>query len=142
LGILAENGIETKTGAFLQGDATVIKSIYRDPKGDICQFGATLVDSRSAVAADYADVAERVVVVWVTEAVIPSDGIAYASSLPGDIRISISAAFLAMLGNEAGQAALRDTYRIDGLKLIDDSFYDALRRMLEQSGLGLSTLVR
>jgi len=62
--------------------------------------------------------------------------------LPGDIRISISAAFLAMLGNEAGQAALRDTYRIDGLKLIDDSFYDALRRMLEQSGLGLSTLVR
>jgi hypothetical protein len=47
-----------------------------------------------------------------------------------------------MLGNEAGQAALRDTYQINGLKLIDDSFYDALRHLLEQSGLDLPGLVR
>jgi phosphonate transport system substrate-binding protein len=142
LGILAENGIETKKGAFLQGDAMVIKSIYRDTKGDICQFGVALVDSRSAVALDYADVTDRVVVVWITEPIIPSDGIAYASNLPGDIRISISAAFLAMIGNKAGKSALQDTYQIDGLKLIDDTFYDALRRVLEQSGLELSELVR
>jgi phosphonate transport system substrate-binding protein len=142
LGILAGNGIKTKTGAFLQGDATVVKSIYRDTKGDICQFGVTLVDSRNAVAADYPDVTDRVVVIWVTKPIIPSDGIAYASNLPGDIRISISAAFLAMIGNEAGKAALWDTYQIDGLKLIDDLFYDSLRHMLEQSGLDLSTLVR
>ncbi len=142
LGILNENGIQTKTGAFVQGHATVIKSLYADPEGEICQFGVTIADEQIFIAAGYEDAAEKVVVVWMTEPIVPFDGVAYASSLPDEMRISISAAFLSMIQTEEGNAALRDTYQIDGLKLIDDTFYDALRPMLEQSGLELAGLVR
>jgi len=142
LGILNENGIQTKTGAFVQGHATVVKSLYQDPEGTICQFGATLADGQIFIAAGYEDAAERVVVVWETEAIVPFDGVAYAASLPDEMRLSITSALLVMIQTEEGNAALRDTYQIDGLELADDTFYDALRRLLEQSGLELSELVR
>jgi len=142
LGILSENGIQVKTGAFVQGHATVIKSLYADPDGNICQFGTTIADHQVFIAAGYEDAAERVVVVWMTEPIVPFDGVAYASSLPDEMRVSVSAALLSMTQTEEGSAALRDTYQIDGLKLVDDTFYDALRHMLEQSGLDLTGLVR
>lgn len=142
LGILNENGIQVKTGAFVQGHATVIKSLYQDPEGTICQFGATLADHQIFIAAGYEDAAERVVVVWETEAIVPFDGVAYAASLPDEMRLSITSALMVMIQTEEGNAALRDTYQIDGLELADDTFYDALRHMLEQSGLELSALVR
>ncbi len=82
------------------------------------------------------------VVVWETEAIVPFDGVAYAASLPDEMRLSITSALLVMIQTEEGNAALRDTYQIDGLELADDTFYDALRRLLEQSGLELSELVR
>jgi phosphonate transport system substrate-binding protein len=142
LGILNENGIQTKTGAFVQGHATVVKSLYQDPEGTICQFGATLADGQIFIASGYEDAAERVVVVWVTEPIVPFDGVAYAASLPDEMRLSITSALLVMIQTEEGNAALRDTYQIDGLKLADDTFYDALRRLLEQSELALPALVR
>jgi len=141
LGILNENGIQTKTGAFVQGHATVVKSLYADPEGT-CQFGATLADGQIFIASGYEDAAERVVVVWVTEPIVPFDGVAYSSSLPDEMRLSITSALLVMIQTEEGNAALRDTYQIDGLELADDTFYDALRRLLGQSGLELSALVR
>jgi phosphonate transport system substrate-binding protein len=142
LGILNENGIQTKTGAFVQGHATVIKSLYQDPEGTICQFGVTVADHQIFIASGFEDAAERVVIVWVTEPIVPFDGVAYSSSLPDEMRLSITSALLVMIQTEEGNAALRDTYQIDGLKLADDTFYDALRHMLEQSGLELSGLVR
>jgi phosphonate transport system substrate-binding protein len=142
LGILNENGIMTKTGAFVQGHATVIKSLYADPEGEICQFGVTIAEGQVFIATGYEDAAEKVVVVWVTDPIVPFDGVAYAPSLSDEMRISISAAFLSMIQTEEGNAVLRDTYQIDGLKLIDDTFYNALRKLLEQSGLELSSLVR
>jgi phosphonate transport system substrate-binding protein len=140
-GTLNENGIQTKVGAFVQGHATVIKSLYADPEG-ICQFGAVIADSQVFVASGYEDAAERVAIVWRTEPIVPFDGIAYASSLPDEMRVSVSAAFLSMIQTDEGMSALRDTYQIDGLELIDDTFYDALRRLLQESGLLLSDLVK
>jgi len=140
-GLLLENKIPTRTGAFLRGDSAVVKSLYLDPGGDICQFGAALADSRAALASEYPDVNEKVVIVWRSEPLVPFDGIAFAASLPGDARISITAAFLSLLQTEAGRAALRDGYQITELKLVDDTLYAALRHALEQSGLDLETLV-
>jgi len=142
LGILTDNGVATKTGSFLQGEATVVKTLYRDTKGALCDFGVTSVDSRSAVAADYPDVNQKVVIVWRTDPVIPFDGIAYAESLPDDFRIRITAGFLAIAASEEGLATLRFAYQIDGLKLVDDTFYDDLRKYIESSGLELPSFVR
>jgi len=141
-GTLIQNGIQTKLGAFVQGHATVIKSLYADPEGKLCQFGAVIADNQAFAATGYEDAAERVVVVWRTEPIVPFDGVAYASSLPDAMRVSLSAAFLSMIQTDEGIAALRDTYQIDGLEWIDDTFYDALRRLLQESELLLSDLVK
>lgn len=142
LGVLNENGIHTKPGAFVQGHATVIKALYADPQGRICQFGAAIADSQVFVASGYEDAAERVVIVWRTDPIVPFNGVAYSSSLPDEMRVSLSAAFLSITQTEEGIAALRDTFQIDGFKLIDDTFYDPLRRLLQESGLLLPDLVR
>lgn len=142
LGMLTENGINVKPGAFVQGHATVIKSLYQDPDGFICQFGATIADNQVFIASGYDDAAEKVQIVWVTEPIIPFDGIAYAEALPDALRVSISAAFLSMIQTEEGNAALRDAFQIDGLKLADDTFYDPLRDILTESGLLLSELIK
>ena len=141
-GLLLENGINVKPGAFVQGHATVIKSLYQDPDGFICQFGVTIADNQVFIASGYDDAAEKVQIVWMTEAVVPFDGIAYAASLPDALRVSVSAAFLSMIQTEEGNAALRDAFQIDGLKLADDTFYDPLRRVLTESGLLLSELIK
>jgi phosphonate transport system substrate-binding protein len=141
-GLLMENGLTVKPGAFVQGHATVIKSLYQDPDGFICQFGVTIADHQVFIASGYDDAADEVPIVWMTEAVVPFDGIAYAESLPDALRVSISAAFLSMIQTEEGNAALRDAFQIDGLKLADDTFYDSLRRILTKSGLLLSELIK
>lgn len=141
-GLLMENGLTVKPGAFVQGHATVIKSLYQDPDGLICQFGVTIADDQVFIASGYDDAAEKTPIVWVTEAVVPFDGIAYAASLPDALRVSVSAAFLSMIQTEEGNAALRDAFQIDGLKLADDTFYDPLRRILTKSGLLLSELIK
>jgi phosphonate transport system substrate-binding protein len=141
-GLLMENGLTVKPGAFVQGHATVIKSLYQDPDGFICQFGVTIADHQVFIASGYDDAADEVPIVWMTEAVVPFDGIAYAESLPDALRVSISAAFLSMIQTEEGNAALRDAFQIDGLRLADDTFYDSLRRILTKSGLLLSELIK
>jgi phosphonate transport system substrate-binding protein len=141
-GLLMEYGLTVKPGAFVQGHATVIKSLYQDPDGFICQFGVTIADHQVFIASGYDDAADEVPIVWMTEAVVPFDGIAYAESLPDALRVSISAAFLSMIQTEEGNAALRDAFQIDGLKLADDTFYDSLRRILTKSGLLLSELIK
>jgi phosphonate transport system substrate-binding protein len=142
LEILTDNRVPTKTGAFLQGEATVVKTLYRDTEGALCDFGVTSADSRLAVVADYPDVNQKVVIVWRTDPVIPFDGIAYAESLPDDLRIRITAGFLAIAASEDGLATLRSAYQIDGLKLIDDTFYDDLRKYIQSSGLELPSFIR
>ncbi|MBI5933158.1 MAG: PhnD/SsuA/transferrin family substrate-binding protein [Chloroflexi bacterium] len=141
-GLLMENGLTVKPGAFVQGHATVIKSLVQDPDGFICQFGVTIADNQVFIASGYDDASEKVKIVWMTEPVVPFDGIAYAASLPDELRVSISAAFLSMIQTEEGNAALRDAFQIDGLKLADDTFYDPLRRVLANSGLLLSELIK
>jgi phosphonate transport system substrate-binding protein len=131
LGILTQNDIPTKTGSFLQGDDTVVQTLYRDTEGTLCDFGVTAVDSRALVAEELSDVTSRVVVVWRSEAVLPNDAIAYAESLPDDMRIHITAAFLAIAATEDGSALLRTSYRAEGLKLIDDTYFDRFRGYVE-----------
>lgn len=142
LGVLNKSGIQTKPGAFVRGHATVIRSLYADPRGAICQFGVTIADQQVFIAAGYEDATDEVAVVWVTEPVVPFDAVVLAASLPDDLRVSITAGLLTMIQTEEGNAVLRDVFQIDGLEQIDDTFFDALRDMLDESGLDLTTLVQ
>jgi len=47
-----------------------------------------------------------------------------------------------MAGTDAGKAALNAVYQIEGLKAVDDTFYDEFRVALEATGLDVTNLVK
>ncbi|MBI5933159.1 MAG: phosphate/phosphite/phosphonate ABC transporter substrate-binding protein [Chloroflexi bacterium] len=142
-GLLTENGVKVKSGAWVQGHPTVIKSVYLSPKGEICDFGATFIDARSNVAADFPDVNDKVVIIWVSEPFIPNDNVSFSTGVPAELREKIAAALLELAGTEEGIALLKSGgYSIQGLEAVDDTFYDEFRVYLEASGIDPTTLFK
>lgn len=140
-GILVDAGVKVLPAAFVQGHPTVVRALYA---GGICDFGATYIDARtsSSLQKDLPDVMDKVVVLWQTDPVIPNDNVSYASNLPDDLRAKITEALLQMAETEAGKTALQSVYQIEGLKEVDDTFYDEFRVYLEASGVDPSQLVK
>lgn len=139
--LLAQEGVRARTAAFVQGHPTVVRAVYA---GGICDFGATFIDARtnSAVQADLPDVNDKVIVVYQTDNIIPNDTMASAYDLPQDTRDQIMAALVKVSETEAGKEALRKLYSIDGLKAVDDTFFDEFRVLLAASGIDIAGLVR
>ena len=142
-GLLKQNEVKTKTGAWVQGHPTVIKSVYLSPKGEICDFGATFIDARSNVATDFADVNDKVQIIWVSEPFIPNDNVSYAANVSADMREKLTQALLDLASTEEGITLLKNGgYSIQGLKAVDDTFYDEFRVVLEASGIDPTTLFK
>ena len=130
-GYIANLGISTKAGAWVQGHPTVVKSVYLSPNGEICDFGATYVPMPD-VTKDFPDVADKVVTIWVSDARIPNDTVAYASEVPADMREKLTAALLDLASTPEGLQLLKDGgYSIGGLKAVEDSFFDDFRVYLQ-----------
>lgn len=142
-GILKNLGIKTLEGAWVQGHPTVIKSVYLSPHGEICQFGATYIDARANVVNDFPDVNEKVVLIYVTDPFIPNDNVSFATTVPAEIREKITKALLEMASTEEGIALLKSGgYSVQGLEVVDDTFYDEFRVYLEASGVDPTTLFK
>ncbi len=142
-GLLKSNSISVKSGAWVQGHPTVIKSVYLSGKGEICDFGATFIDARSNVAADFPDVNDVVQIIWVSEPFIPNDNVSFSAGVPAELREKIAAALLELAGTEEGIALLKNGgYSIQGLEAVDDTFYDEFRVYLEASGIDPTTLFK
>jgi phosphonate transport system substrate-binding protein len=139
--LLAQEGIKTRTAAFVQGHPTVVRAVYA---GGICDFGATFVDARtnSAIQTDLPDVNDKVVVVYQTDNIIPNDTVAFAYDVPADVRATLTAALDKISKAEAGAEAMRALYSIDGLTAVDDTFFDEFRVLLAASGIDVAALVR
>ncbi|MGC8855610.1 MAG: phosphate/phosphite/phosphonate ABC transporter substrate-binding protein [Anaerolineae bacterium] len=143
LGVLKDAGVKVKAGAWVQGHSTVVKSIYLSPNGEICDFGATFIDARSGVAKDFPDVNDKVVIIWVTDPIIPNDNVSYASNVPADVRQKLTQALLDLASTEEGKTLLKNGgYDIESLKVVDDTFYDEFRVYLQASGVDVTGLVK
>lgn len=145
-GFFAANGISTLAGAWVQGHPTIVKSIYLSPgnnakfTGEICDFGTVYVDARTAVTTDFPDVNDKVVVLWVSDPIIPNDTISVASSVPADVKEKIVAAFESIAATEDGLTLLKNGgYSIGGLKIVDDSFFDEYRVFLESINFDINS---
>jgi phosphonate transport system substrate-binding protein len=139
-GFFATNSIKTLAGAWVQGHPQVVKAVYLSPKGEICDFGTVYVDARTAVTTDMPDVNDKVVVVWVSDPIIPNDTISIATSVPEDIRANIVAAFETIAATPEGLQLLKDGgYSIGGLKIVDDSFFDQYRSFLESINFDINS---
>jgi phosphate/phosphite/phosphonate ABC transporter binding protein len=137
-GLVAGAGAKVKSAAMVQGHPTVIRALYA---GGICDFGAThdgIMTDKGLLEA-FPDLAQKVVIIWRSDPIIPNDNVSFASSLPADIRTKLTDAMVAMAGTEAGLAALNSVYQIQGLKVVDDTFYDEFRVYLEAAGFDTSS---
>jgi phosphonate transport system substrate-binding protein len=142
-GLLKANNVKTLSGAWVQGHPTVIKSVYLSPKGEICNFGATFIDARSNVVADFPDVNDKVSIIWVSDPFIPNDNVSFAANVPADMREKLTQALLDLASTEDGITLLKNGgYSIQGLEVVDDTFYDEFRVYLEASGVDPTTLFK
>jgi len=139
-GFFAASGISTRAGAWVQGHPTVIKSIYLSPRGEICDFGTTYVDARTAVTGDFPDVNDQVVIVWISDPIIPNDTISFIATMDAEMRQILVDAFLDIVSTEDGLQLLKDGgYSIGGLRAADDSFFDNYRVYLESIGFDINS---
>jgi phosphonate transport system substrate-binding protein len=140
LGLLNQAEVKIRSGAFLEGQPSVVRAVYAD---DICDFGATFIDARNspALEADYPDVMDRVVVVWRTEAVIPYENISFSNNLPLEMRRVLQRAFVDMMLTPEGKAAIQTVYGIDELQIAEDALYDEFKIYVDASKLELQDLI-
>lgn len=139
LAMFTSNGYKVKDGAFLIGHPTVVTAVYA--KG-ICDFGAVYIDARSSVVKTLPDVNSVVSIIFVSDNVVPNDNVSYASVVPAEMRQKLSDALMQLTTTEEGKAALKAVYNVDGLKAVDDTFYDDFRVYLQSTGLDITTLVK
>lgn len=140
LGALGQGGVQTKDGAFLEGQASVVRAVYA---GDICDFGATYVDGRDLpiLEANYPDIKSRVIVVWRIPSIIPYENISVSNALPFEMRRVLQRAFIDLLLSPEHKLLLQQVYGIEELQIADDSAYAEFERYWKASGLNLTDLL-
>ena len=139
-GLLNQAQVQTRTGAFLEGQPNVVRGVYAD---DICDFGGTFVDARTspALEADYPDVMDRVLVAWRIPEIIPYENISMASSLPFEMRRGIQRAFIDFMTTPEGKAAMQTIYGFDEMLPVEDAASAEFIAYVNATGLDLLDLI-
>ncbi len=140
LGVLNQAQVKIRDGAFIDSQPSVVRAVYA---ADICDFGATYVDARElpALEFDYADVIERVVVIWRVPQIIPYENISMSNSLPIEMRRVIQRAFVDLMLTPEGKSAIQTVYGIDELQIAEDIMYKDFELYVKASGMDLSGLI-
>lgn len=140
LGLLNQAQVPVRSGAFLEGQPSVVRAVYVD---DICDFGATYIDARKspALEADYPDVMDMVIVVWRVPPVIPYENISFASSLPLEMRRALLRAFVDIMLTTEGRVAMQTVYGIEALQPAEDGLYVEFGNIVRASKLDLEELI-
>lgn len=106
--------------------------------GDV-DAGATYVDARTRVEADFPTVMDEVVIIAVTTD-IPNDGVQFIPDMDEEMKSKIVKALLEIVDTEEGKEALGTAYQWNDLEEHDDTFYDPFRQVLQASGLSIDEL--
>jgi ABC-type phosphate/phosphonate transport system substrate-binding protein len=141
LGMLNQAKVQTRPGAFVEGQTTVVRAVY---SGGICDFGATYIDAREnpALEADYPDVKDRVEVIWHIPAIIPYDLIVFSANVTPDVERSLLRAFVDIMTTSDGKALVQKVYGIDELQIVQDAVYEDFRSYVKDSAVQLDELVK
>ncbi len=145
LGMLHYNDIQAGDGAFLTSPVGVIRALYIT---GICDFGATFAttgDPRTspAVDQDLTDVMNRVLVIYQTDAIIPSTNLSFHPMVNPEIREDLTYGFKDLVKDAQGQSALSTAidYEIVDLKVVNDSIYDPFRNFVDAAGIDLFKMI-
>ncbi len=145
-GLLEVNEIGTLPAVMSQTHTAVVRSLYI--KG-VCDFGATFAISgdprtASAVQDDLPDVMNRVLILWVSDAVIPNINLSLISGLSERERQLLTDAFLNVASTPDGRAVLSisaGNYEIEDLRIIQNNVYDPLREVVKALDIPLREAV-
>jgi phosphonate transport system substrate-binding protein len=141
LGLLNQAGVTTRSGAFIEGQPSVVRAVYA---ANICDFGATFIDARTSpvLEANYPDVMDKVRVIWRSPRIIPYENISISNILPLEMRRAIQRAFIDLMITPEGKAAVQTVYGLDELQIVEDSAYDSFAEYVKASGLDLPALLK
>jgi phosphonate transport system substrate-binding protein len=128
-------GIDVDTELTIVDAGSHDASVAGVYNGD-CDAGSSYVDARGTIEEEYPDVMDVITVIHVS-ADIPNDGVQYAPAVPRETRDAINNALLAISLTEAGQEALDIAYQWSELLIIDDTFYDPFRQVLDAAGVNV-----
>ena len=139
-GYLKANDIITRTAAFVEGQTTVVRSLYAT---GICDFGGTYVDARKfpSLENQFPDLMEQVILVWRIPEIIPYDLFAFSSKMPQGMRNLFSDQTAAILQTGEGFDAFQTAYGIETLQQANDAFYAEFRTYVEASGVDIYDLL-
>jgi phosphonate transport system substrate-binding protein len=145
LGILTSLNIPTQPAVMTQNQEAVVRALYIR---QVCDFGTTFAlsgDPRTAsgIQQSLPDVLSKVIVIWRSEAVIPSFNISVSASMPQPIRQALNDALISLVRTPDGKTMLTASagYDIQDLKPIGDNFYDPLRSYLKAAGIDIENFV-
>jgi phosphonate transport system substrate-binding protein len=142
--VLKANGIDPDTDFKATQNAgshnNVAIAVY---KGD-CDAGVTFVnvltDTAANLAAQYPDIATKVIPFAVTDR-IPNDGMQFIKSLDPKLQAVIIEGMLAMVADPGGKAVLKSLYNYDSLVQVKPNEYDAFLAVLTKAGIDPATLL-
>ena len=139
-GYLKANEITTRTAAFVEGQTTVVRSLYA---AGICDFGSTYIDARKfpSLENQFPDLMEQVLLVWRIPEIIPYDLLAFSSKMPQGMRNLFSDQTAAILQTGEGFDAFQTAYGIETLQQANDAFYAEFRTYVEASGVDIYDLL-
>lgn len=144
-GLFNDLDIITAPGVFTQSATAVIRSLYI--KG-ICDFGVTYAhtgDPRtSSSLVDLPDLNERIVIVWKSDPIIPTQNLSAYPDLDPRLVQHVTQILQEYAGTDEGkfQLGLSLDTSIEGVKPVDDSSYEPLRHYLDSAGADIQQLLR
>lgn len=141
LGLMNQAQVKIRSAAFLDGQPNVVRAVYAS---DICDFGATFIDARTSpiLESDYADVMDKVKVMWRVPNIIPYENISMTSQLPIEMRRVIQRAFIDLMLTPEGKSAMQLVYGFDEIQIAEDAMYAEFINYVNASGLDVWELIK
>lgn len=141
LGYLNKNLITIQPAAFVQGQPTVVRSVYA---GGICDFGATYIDARKfpSLEDQYPDLMEQVKVIWRTPEIIPYSVLALSTAMPEAMRTLFTAAIPAVLQTDKGKTEFQSALGVDTVTPVNDAYFSEFHLFIANSKIMLSGLIK
>ena len=104
-------------------------TFYSPPTAD-----GKIQDARRLVRTQFPDVANKVKILSLTEA-IPNDPIIFRAEMESEMKNKLVKAFVDYLKTPDGVKTFESLYLVDGVVEIDDAAYDSVKKLL--GGLGV-----
>ena len=127
LKMLRDKGIEPSETVFAMKHDNVVSMVYNGQVDGGATFytpphDGKIEDARRLVKTQYPDVEEKVQIIQLSEPIL-NDPIVFRSTLPEELKVKITAAFLKFVKTEEGKAAFSAIYGVDDFKPATDADY-------------------